>query len=166
MFSPGSDQIKQHSAPGAARPARTSAVTVIGKRTRHTFAPLAVIPNPHPDGLSGRRRRNSKVGHFLRKISLNELLQFWNVLKGDMSLVGTRLPTPNEVVAYENWHRRRISIKSGITGKWQVSGRNKIIDFDDIVRLDLDYIDNWNIWPDVKILLKTILVVFDRDGSC
>ena len=102
----------------------------------------------------------------MRKISLNELLQFWNVLKGDMSLVGTRLPTPNEVVAYENWHRRRISIKSGITGKWQVSGRNKIIDFDDIVRLDLDYIDNWNIWPDVKILLKTILVVFDRDGSC
>lgn len=110
--------------------------------------------------------RITRVGHFIRKTSLDELPQFWNVLVGDMSLVGTRPPTPNEVAKYENWHRRRISIKPGITGLWQVSGRNQIQDFDSIVRLDLEYIDKWNIWMDIKILLKTIKVVFVREGSC
>ena len=110
--------------------------------------------------------RITKVGHLLRKTSLDELPQFWNVLRGEMSLVGTRPPTPDEVLQYENWHRRRISIKPGISGLWQVSGRNQIEDFDEIVRLDLNYIDNWSIWLDVKILLKTLRVVFLRQGSC
>ena len=109
--------------------------------------------------------RITKVGKFLRKTSLDELPQFWNVLKGEMSLVGTRPPTPAEVNEYENWHRRRITIKPGITGMWQVSGRNMIDDFDEIVRLDIMYIDNWNLLMDIKILLKTIKVVFMREGS-
>lgn len=109
--------------------------------------------------------RITRVGRFLRKTSLDELPQFWNVLKGDMSLVGTRPPTLSEVEQYENWQRRRISIKPGITGMWQVSGRSTIEDFDQIVRLDLQYIDTWSIFLDLKILLKTIKVVFLREGS-
>lgn len=105
-------------------------------------------------------------GHFLRKTSLDELPQFWNVLKGEMSLVGTRPPTPDEVAQYENWQRRRISIKPGITGMWQVSGRNEIEDFDEICRLDLKYIDEWRLWLDIKLLFKTVKVVFLREGSC
>ena len=109
--------------------------------------------------------RITRVGKFLRKTSLDELPQFWNVLKGEMSLVGTRPPTPNEVAEYENWHRRRISIKPGITGLWQVSGRNRIQDFDEIVRLDLSYIDKWSMYLDVRIMFKTLWVVFARRGS-
>lgn len=110
--------------------------------------------------------RITRVGRFLRKTSLDELPQFWNVFKGEMSLVGTRPPTPAEVAQYQNWHRRRISIKPGITGLWQVSGRNQIVDFDEIVRLDLHYIDNWSLWFDLKILLRTLFVVFRDKGSC
>ena len=110
--------------------------------------------------------RITKVGRFLRKTSLDELPQFWNVLKGDMSLVGTRPPTPDEVNQYKNWHRRRISIRPGITGLWQISGRNKIDDFDDIVKLDLQYIDSWTLGLDLRIILKTIWVVLIRQGSC
>lgn len=109
--------------------------------------------------------RVTRVGKFIRKTSIDELPQFWNVLQGDMSLVGTRPPTPDEVATYENWHLRRVSIKPGITGLWQVSGRNQIQDFDDVVRLDLQYIDTWTIWQDVKILLKTIWVVFAGRGA-
>lgn len=109
--------------------------------------------------------RVTKVGNFLRKTSLDELPQFWNVFKGEMSLVGTRPPTPDEVATYENWHRKRICIKPGITGLWQVSGRNQIQDFDDVVRLDLQYIDRWTIWLDIRILFKTLWVVFARKGS-
>jgi len=105
------------------------------------------------------------VGKFLRLTSLDELPQFWNVIKGQMSLVGTRPPTPEEVDQYENWHRRRISIKPGITGLWQVSGRSQIEDFDDVVKLDLQYIDNWSLGLDTRILLKTIWVVLARKGS-
>jgi len=110
--------------------------------------------------------RITKVGNILRKTSLDEIPQFWNVLKGDMSLVGTRPPTPDEVSEYDNWHRRRISIKPGITGMWQVNGRNNVDDFDEIVKLDLIYIDTWNLWLDIMILLKTVRVVFARNGSC
>ena len=110
--------------------------------------------------------RITPVGKFLRKTSLDEFPQFFNVLKGEMSLVGTRPPTPAEVEQYENWHRRRIIIKPGITGRWQVSGRNQIDDFDEIVRLDLEYIDSWSLWQDLRILLKTLKVVFAREGSC
>ena len=110
--------------------------------------------------------RITRVGKFIRKTSIDELPQFWNVLRGEMSLVGTRPPTPDEVATYENWHRKRICIKPGITGLWQVSGRNQIQDFDEVVKLDLEYIDRWSLWLDIKILLKTFWVVFARQGSC
>ncbi|KMQ52085.1 Undecaprenyl-phosphate galactosephosphotransferase [Chitinispirillum alkaliphilum] len=109
--------------------------------------------------------RITPVGVLIRKFSLDELPQFINVLRGEMSLVGTRPPTPDEVKKYQKWHHRRISIRPGITGLWQVSGRNKITDFDEIVKLDLKYIDNWSIWLDVKIIFKTILVLFERDSA-
>jgi exopolysaccharide biosynthesis polyprenyl glycosylphosphotransferase len=109
--------------------------------------------------------RITKTGQFLRKTSLDELPQFWNVLRGEMSLVGTRPPTPDEVATYDNWHRRRISIKPGITGLWQVSGRSKIADFDEVVRLDLLYIDTWSIWSDLKIIAKTFVVVTRHHGA-
>jgi len=110
--------------------------------------------------------RITRVGGFLRKTSLDELPQFWNVLIGEMSLVGTRPPTPSEVAEYENWHRKRICIKPGITGLWQVSGRNQIKDFDEVARLDIEYIEKWSIWLDIRILMKTIWIVFARNGSC
>jgi exopolysaccharide biosynthesis polyprenyl glycosylphosphotransferase len=109
--------------------------------------------------------RVTRVGRFLRRTSLDELPQFWNVLRGEMSLVGTRPPTPDEVANYENWHRKRICIKPGITGLWQVSGRNQITDFDEVARLDIGYIENWSLWLDIKILLKTFCVVIARNGS-
>lgn len=109
--------------------------------------------------------RITSVGKFLRKTSLDELPQFINVLKGDMSLVGTRPPTIDEVEKYDVRHWRRISIKPGITGLWQVSGRSSIIDFDEVVALDTDYIDRWSVWLDVEIILKTIGVIFKRKGA-
>ncbi|CMZ12075.1 undecaprenylphosphate glucosephosphotransferase Cps2E [Streptococcus pneumoniae] len=109
--------------------------------------------------------RITKIGRFIRKTSLDELPQFYNVLKGDMSLVGTRPPTVDEYVQYTSEQKRRLSFKPGITGLWQVSGRSKITDFDDVVKLDVAYIDNWTIWKDIEILLKTVKVVFMRDGA-
>ena len=109
--------------------------------------------------------RVTKVGAFIRKTSIDELPQFYNVLKGDMSLVGTRPPTINEVQAYERHHHKRICITPGITGNWQVNGRSDIEDFEEVVKLDSDYIANWSIGLDLKILLKTFLVVVKRKGS-
>jgi len=109
--------------------------------------------------------RITKVGKFLRKTSLDELPQFINVLKGDMSLVGTRPPTVDEVSKYENYHRRRISFKPGLTGMWQVSGRSNITDFEQVVSLDTQYIDQWSFWLDIKIIFKTILVVLKRGDA-
>jgi len=109
--------------------------------------------------------RITRVGKLIRKTSIDELPQFVNVLRGEMSLVGTRPPTIDEVSKYENYQRRRISIKPGITGMWQVSGRSSIMDFDEVVRLDTKYIDEWSIWLDIKIILKTILVVFKKNGA-
>ena len=103
--------------------------------------------------------RITQVGKFLRNTSLDELPQFWNVLVGDMSLVGTRPPTPDEVKEYGLHHHRRLSIKPGITGLWQVSGRNKITDFDEIVKLDTQYIDQWSLSLDFKILGRTFMVL-------
>lgn len=105
------------------------------------------------------------IGNFLRVTSLDEFPQFFNVLKGDMSLVGTRPPTLDEWVKYELHHRTRLAIKPGITGMWQVSGRSKITDFEEIVKLDTQYITEWSIGLDIKILLKTVLAVVKRDGS-
>lgn len=99
------------------------------------------------------------IGQFIRKTSLDEFPQFFNVLKGDMSLVGTRPPTLDEWNKYSPYYRSRLSIKPGITGMWQVSGRSNIVDFDEVVRLDNDYINNWNIWLDIKILFKTVFDV-------
>ena len=109
--------------------------------------------------------RVTKIGHFIRKTSLDELPQFWNVLKGDMSLVGTRPPTLDEYMKYTPEQKRRLSFKPGITGLWQISGRSNIKNFDDVVKLDVSYLDGWTIWKDIEILLKTIKVVVMKDGA-
>ncbi len=107
--------------------------------------------------------RVTKIGAFLRKTSLDELPQFFNVLKGDMSIVGARPPVPQEVKQYERWQLRRLSMKPGITCIWQVSGRNEI-GFDEWMRLDLEYIDNWSLKLDIILILKTINTIFRRTG--
>lgn len=109
--------------------------------------------------------RITRVGKFIRKTSIDELPQFWNVLCGDMSLVGTRPPMVDEYDRYESHHKRRLSMKPGITGMWQVSGRSGVQNFEDVVRLDTQYIDHWSLRLDVEILLKTIAVVFARKGA-
>ena len=109
--------------------------------------------------------RVTKIGYFIRKASLDELPQFWNVLKGDMSLVGTRPPTLDEYMTYTPEQKRRLSFKPGITGLWQISGRSNITNFDDVVKLDITYLDGWTIWKDIEILLKTIKVVFMKNGA-
>ncbi len=109
--------------------------------------------------------RVTPIGRFLRKYSLNELPQLWSVLKGDMSLVGPRPAFPHELEGYGFWHKRKLSIRPGITCLWQVRGRNKISNFDDWVRMDLEYIDNWSLWLDFKILLRTTWVVIAGTGS-
>jgi lipopolysaccharide/colanic/teichoic acid biosynthesis glycosyltransferase len=106
------------------------------------------------------------IGSFLRKTSLDELPQFWNVLRGDMSLVGPRPPVPYEFEVYDIWHRRRVlEVKPGVTGLWQVSGRNRTR-FDEMVRLDLRYCRTWSLWLDLKILLATPRAVFNGGGAC
>ncbi|MDY3846262.1 MAG: sugar transferase [Eubacteriales bacterium] len=109
--------------------------------------------------------RITKVGKFIRATSIDELPQFINILKGDMSLIGTRPPTYNEYRQYMSHHKRRLSMKPGLTGLWQVSGRSNITDFEEVVKLDLKYIDNWSIFLDIKIIFKTIKVVLSRKGS-
>lgn len=104
-------------------------------------------------------------GQKMRNWSLDELPQFINVLKGDMSLIGTRPPTLNEYEKYDLHHFKRLAMKPGITGMWQVSGRSNITDFEEVVALDLSYIKNWSVWLDIKIFLKTIKVVLVKEGS-
>ncbi len=105
------------------------------------------------------------VGKFIRDTSIDELPQFWNVLKGDMSLVGTRPPTVDEYEQYEQHYKVRLSFRPGITGLWQVSGRSEITDFNEVVRLDEEYILNWSLLEDIQILFRTIVVVLARKGS-
>ena len=109
--------------------------------------------------------RVTPIGRFIRKTSLDELPQFYNVLIGDMSLVGTRPPTVDEYQEYTPAQKRRLSFKPGITGLWQVSGRSEITDFDEVVKLDVAYMDDWTIWRDIQILLKTIKVVLRKEGA-
>jgi len=109
--------------------------------------------------------RITKVGKFIRKTSIDELPQFFNVLIGQMSLVGTRPPTENEVEQYDLRHYRRISIKPGITGIWQTSGRNEITDFEQIVKMDIEYIEKWSLFFDFWLLCKTVIVLFDKNGA-
>ena len=105
------------------------------------------------------------IGNFIRKTSLDEFPQFFNVLKGDMSLVGTRPPTVDEWEKYELHHRARLAIKPGLTGMWQVSGRSEITDFEEVVKLDTKYISEWSFMLDIKILFKTVLIVLGQKGS-
>jgi len=109
--------------------------------------------------------RVTALGRFLRRTSLDELPQLWNVLKGEMSLVGPRPPLPSEVALYEEHHYSRFDMKPGITGPWQVNGRNRITDFDEVIRLETAYLRRWAIWKDVVILLRTIPVVLKMDGA-
>lgn len=108
--------------------------------------------------------RITDIGRFLRKLSIDELPQFINVLKGEMSLVGPRPPLPAEVIRYDRWQRRKLSVKPGLTCLWQVNGRNHV-DFEDWMKLDLEYIDNWSLWLDTKILIKTVPAVFKGNGA-
>ncbi|QIR41663.1 anti-sigma factor antagonist [Tolypothrix sp. PCC 7910] len=109
--------------------------------------------------------RVTRVGRFLRRTSLDELPQFWNVLKGDMSLVGTRPPTPDEVERYEVPEWQRLDVKPGMTGEWQVNGRSKVRSFEDVIRLDLQYQKNWSLLYDFKLIFKTLAVLFNRNSG-
>jgi lipopolysaccharide/colanic/teichoic acid biosynthesis glycosyltransferase len=108
--------------------------------------------------------RITRVGRLLRRLSLDELPQLLNILRGDMSVVGPRPPIPYEVEAYQLWHRKRLDMKPGLTGLWQVSGRNRL-PFDEMVRLDLFYIENWSLWLDLKIILRTLPVMLRGDDA-
>ncbi len=130
------------------------------KMFKMDFDPRVIGNKILPDGT-----HKTGVGDFIRRTSLDEFPQFFNVLKGDMSVVGTRPPLISETSLYELHHRARLAIKPGITGIWQVSGRSDITDFEEVVRLDKEYIENWNIGMDIKILFKTVLVVLKKDGS-
>lgn len=131
-----------------------------GKMFKLDFDPRVIGNKVMPDG-----SHKTGIGEFIRKTSLDEFPQFFNVLKGDMSVVGTRPPLISETNLYEYQHFARLAIKPGITGMWQVSGRSEIIDFDEVVKLDKYYIENWNLGLDIKILLKTVLVVVSNKGA-
>ncbi|MGL6199655.1 MAG: sugar transferase [Lachnospiraceae bacterium] len=105
------------------------------------------------------------IGNFIRKTSIDEFPQFWNVLKGEMSLVGTRPPTLDEWEKYEFHHRKRMAVKPGLAGMWQVNGRSEITDFEEVVRMDTEYIASWSIGEDIKILLRTIFVIFGKNNA-
>ncbi len=110
--------------------------------------------------------RITPMGQFLRKTSLDELPQFWNVLQGQMSLVGTRPPTVGEVMQYEPHHWKRLQVKPGITGEWQVHGRSSVSDFEDVVAFDLAYQAKWSVSYDMLLIIKTFAVVLSRRGAC
>lgn len=131
-----------------------------GKMFKLDFDPRVIGNKILPDGT-----KKTGIGNFIRVTSLDEFPQFFNVLKGDMSLVGTRPPLPGEVSEYEIHHRARLAIKPGITGMWQVSGRSDITDFEEVVRLDTKYIKEWTPALDIKILFKTVKTVLGKEGS-
>lgn len=110
--------------------------------------------------------RITRVGSFLRKTSLDEFPQFWNVLTGDMSLVGTRPPTVNEVMEYTPHHWQRLEVKPGITGEWQARGRSCVTDFEAIVDMDIRYQTQWSVIYDLQLILETVLAVLHRKGAC
>ena len=109
--------------------------------------------------------RITRIGKFIRKTSLDEFPQFWNVLSGDMSLVGTRPPTPNEVKYYNKRHMLRLRVKPGITGEWQVTGRSFVDDFEEVVSLDLQYQEKWSVWYDFVLIFKTVFAVIRCKGA-
>jgi lipopolysaccharide/colanic/teichoic acid biosynthesis glycosyltransferase len=109
--------------------------------------------------------RITRLGRFLRKTSLDELPQFWNVLRGEMSLVGPRPPLPEEVSRYEERHLVRLDVRPGLTGPWQVSGRNRIVHFEDVVQMESEYIADWSFARDAMILARTLPAVIRMDGA-
>ncbi len=127
-----------------------------------------LIPN-EAKGLIFKNQKDprvTRIGRFLRQTSLDEFPQFWNVLLGEMSLVGTRPPTADEVIQYNDYHWQRLNVKPGLTGEWQVNGRSAVQDFEAVVALDLRYQERWSIWYDCAIVAKTIYVVLTRIGAC
>ncbi|RHO37253.1 sugar transferase [Clostridium sp. AM16-23] len=131
-----------------------------GKMFKLDFDPRVIGNRILPDGT-----KKTGIGDFIRRTSLDEFPQFFNVLKGDMSLVGTRPPLISETNLYEPHHKARLAIKPGITGMWQVSGRSDITDFEEVVNLDKEYINNWNIGLDIKILIRTVFLVAKGEGA-
>jgi lipopolysaccharide/colanic/teichoic acid biosynthesis glycosyltransferase len=109
--------------------------------------------------------RITPIGNFLRRTSLDEFPQFWNVLKGDMSLVGTRPPTPEEVETYQIPEWQRLNVKPGMTGEWQVHGRSQVRNFEDVIKLDLRYQRNWSLGYDIKLIFKTVMIIFSKDNG-
>ena len=109
--------------------------------------------------------RITPIGNFLRRTSLDEFPQFWNVLKGDMSLVGTRPPTPEEVDTYQIPEWQRLNVKPGMTGEWQVHGRSQVKNFEDVIKLDLKYQHNWSLSYDIKLIVKTVMIVFSKNSG-
>jgi len=110
--------------------------------------------------------RITRIGRFLRRTSLDELPQFWNVLLGDMSLVGTRPPTQDEVNHYQSHHWERLKVKPGMTGEWQANGRSTVKDFEEIVQMDVAYQYKWSVGYDLNLILKTVQVVMNKSGAC
>ena len=131
-----------------------------GRMFKMDFDPRIIGNKVLPNG-----KKKTGIGQFIRKTSLDEFPQFWNILKGDMSLVGTRPPTLDEWEKYEPHHRARMAFRPGLTGLWQVSGRSNITDFEEVVKLDTEYINDWDLGLDIKIILKTITSVAHDDGA-
>lgn len=124
------------------------------------FDPRIIGNKILPDGT-----KKTGIGQFIRKTSIDELPQFWNILKGDMSLVGTRPPTLDEWKKYEPHHRARMSFRPGLTGLWQVSGRSNITDFEEVVKLDTQYINEWSVKNDLRIIFQTAISIMKKDGA-
>ena len=124
------------------------------------FDPRIIGNKILPDGT-----KKTGIGQFIRKTSIDELPQFWNILKGDMSLVGTRQPTLDEWKKYEPHHRARMSFRPGLTGLWQVSGRSNITDFEEVVKLDTQYINEWSVKNDLRIIFQTAISIMKKDGA-
>lgn len=131
-----------------------------GMMFKMDFDPRIIGNKILPDGT-----KKTGIGQFIRKTSIDELPQFWNILKGDMSLVGTRPPTLDEWEKYEPHHRARMSFRPGLTGLWQVSGRSNITDFEEVVKLDTQYIGEWSVKNDIRIIFYTIVGVLKNDGA-